>query len=82
MSNKLEPVAVELAWNDVARTWWVVRSDITGLTAEAPTVEALLKEIPHRVPALLASEPIPYEGQNVTLRVTIDVVVENPLLGG
>ncbi len=45
---------IECRWDDEARVWYVEESNVPGLAAEAPTVEALDALLDVRVPELLA----------------------------
>jgi hypothetical protein len=46
MSRSKKMVEVHIAYDDTARVWFVQESDMPGLSAEAPTVEALIKRLP------------------------------------
>jgi hypothetical protein len=45
---------IDCRWDDEARVWYVEESNVPGLAAEAPTVEALDALLGVRVPELLA----------------------------
>ena len=49
----LAPFIINVHWDDAARVWYVEDSDVPGLVAEAPTVEALQTLLRVRVPELL-----------------------------
>lgn len=40
-------------WDNEARVWYVVRSDVPGLNAEAATCEEMSKLLAHLVPELV-----------------------------
>jgi predicted RNase H-like HicB family nuclease len=44
---------INVQWDDEAHVWYVQDSDVPGLVAEAPTVEALQSLLSVRVPELL-----------------------------
>jgi hypothetical protein len=44
---------INVQWDDEARVWYVEDSDVPGLAAEAPTVEAMQALLLVRVPELL-----------------------------
>ena len=44
---------VHAEWDEEARVWYVARSDVPGLSAEAATTEALLDKLRILVPELL-----------------------------
>ncbi len=57
-------------WDDEANVWYVAESDVPGLSAEAPTVEAMNALLRVRIPELLElnrpdlchrGEPVPLE---------------------
>lgn len=45
--------AVHCEWDAEAGVWYVADSDVPGLAAEAPTVEAMQAVLLERVPALI-----------------------------
>jgi Domain of unknown function (DUF1902) len=44
---------INVQWDDEARVWYVEDSNVPGLVAEAPTVEAMQALLHVRVPELL-----------------------------
>ena len=40
-------------WDDEAKVWYVVRSDVAGLSAEASTCEEMLEVLKELVPQLI-----------------------------
>jgi hypothetical protein len=40
-------------WDDEAKVWFVVESDVPGLAAEAPTFDAMNQLLRNRVPELV-----------------------------
>jgi Domain of unknown function (DUF1902)/HicA toxin of bacterial toxin-antitoxin, len=44
---------INVQWDDEARVWYVEDSNVPGLVAEAPTVEAIQALLRVRVPELL-----------------------------
>lgn len=44
---------VHCSWDSEARVWYVDESDVPGLVAEAPTVEAMGALLEKRIPELL-----------------------------
>jgi hypothetical protein len=40
-------------WDDEARVWYVAESNVPGLSAEAPTVEAMNQLLSVRIPELV-----------------------------
>jgi hypothetical protein len=44
---------INVQWDDEARVWYVEDSNVPGLVAEAPTVEAIEALLQIRVPELL-----------------------------
>jgi hypothetical protein len=44
---------IDVQWDDEARVWYVEDSNVPGLVAEAPTVEAMQALLRVRVPELL-----------------------------
>jgi hypothetical protein len=44
---------IDVHWDDEAQVWYVEDSDVPGLVAEAPTVEAMQALLRVRVPELL-----------------------------
>ncbi len=45
---------VRAHWDPDARVWWAESDDVTGLVAEAETLEALIEDLKHLVPELLS----------------------------
>jgi hypothetical protein len=45
---------IDCRWDDEARVWYVEESNVPGLAAEAPTVEALTALLNVRVPEMLS----------------------------
>jgi hypothetical protein len=75
-------IRVEIAWDDASKAWHVCGSELSGLEARARTLEDLLRRVVRDLPALLSANGTPYEGQDITVRFMVDILVKNPLLGG
>jgi hypothetical protein len=46
-------LTVNCSWDDEARVWYVEDSNVPGLAAEAPTVEAMNTLLQSRIPELI-----------------------------
>lgn len=51
--SRLMNFKINVQWDDEARVWYVEDSNVPGLVAEAPTVEAMQALLRVRVPELL-----------------------------
>lgn len=65
-------IVVRAAWDNKAKVWFVADSDVFGVNAEAPTLEALRAKLPAVIADVLAD--------NDPVRLTRDIVVE--IIGG
>ena len=61
-------IVVRAAWDDEARVWYVEDSDVFGVNAEAPTLEALRDKLPDVISDVLAD--------NDPARLRDDIAVE------
>jgi hypothetical protein len=73
---------VEISWDEDAMVWYVAKSEILGLTSEAPTYEALMDRVLIVIPKLVALNRENYGGDNLRIRFTTEKTVEYPLQSG
>ncbi len=59
----MKPLFIRAEWDDEARVWVVVDSDVPGLATEADTLEALIDKLKAMVPELLEANHVNLGGE-------------------
>ncbi len=64
-------VAVLAHWDAEAGVWWAESTDLPGLVAEAPTIEALIADLRAIIPDLIELNAVPHQPR-VEIRLVAD----------
>jgi len=67
-------IVVRIAWDDEAQVWYVEISDLYGLNAEAPTIEALRDKLPGIVSDLIVENHPDHVGKEFAIEIRTRVL--------
>jgi hypothetical protein len=62
-------IVVRATWDPEAQVWWTESSDLAGLNAEAPTLEALRDKLPPLVSDLIEENEPALRGTDIVVEI-------------
>jgi hypothetical protein len=64
-----ELIVVRATWDPEAAVWWTESSDLAGLNAEAPTLEALRDKLPPLISDLIEVNEPTLRGRDIVVEI-------------
>ncbi len=62
-------IVVRATWDPEAAVWWTESSDLAGLNAEAPTIEALRDRLPPLISDLIEENEPTLRGRDIVVEI-------------